>query len=134
MATEAAVIKECFVKGMTPCKLGSEEELRTVDLGDERLNDRYAIILDRVSRKPSVSFPAACRGWAETLATYRFFNNRRVDPETILSPHQQATLERIRQQDVALLLQDTTEVELTRKEEQVEGAGPLSDAVALGFL
>lgn len=110
-----------------------EEELQTVNVGDERLNDRYAVILDRVSRKPSVSIPAACRGWAETLATYRFFDNPRVDPQTVLVPHQQGTLERIRQQDVALLVQDTTEVDLTRKEERVEGAGPLSDASHWGF-
>ena len=133
VATEATVIKDWFRQRNDAMQAWIEEELQTVDLGDERLNDRYRIILDRVSRKPSASFPAACRGWAETLATYRFFDNRRIDLETVLSPHQQATLERVGQQDVALLLQDTTEIDLTRKEERVEGAGPLSDASHWGF-
>jgi len=38
---------------------------------------------------------AACRGWAESQAAYRFFDNDRVTCATILHPHQDATLERI---------------------------------------
>jgi hypothetical protein len=42
------------------------------------------------------------------VAAYRFLENPNVGFEEILSGHQQATLERIRAQAVALLVQDTS--------------------------
>ena len=44
-----------------------------------------------------------------------------------------ATLQRIREQAVVILAQDTTELEVTRKHERMDGAGPLSDGSRLGF-
>lgn len=101
-----------------------ENELRTVNLADERLNRRYRLLLDQFSDKPTLSIPAACGGWAETLAAYRFFDNQRVGPSQLLQPHCDATIERIRQHPVVLIPQDTTEIELTRKQEKI--GGPLS--------
>jgi len=109
------------------------EELESSDIGDERLDRRYHVLLDTLSRKPSVSIPTACNGWTETQAAYRFFASDRVDEESVLYPHRNATLKRIEQQDVVLLVQDTTEIDVTRPEQQMEGAGPLSDQSHLGF-
>ena len=111
-----------------------ETELASSDLEDVRLDERFKVVLDRLSKKPTVSIPAACESWAETLATYRFFDNSRVDVEDILAPHQEATLDRIATQEVALLIQDTTEFDVTRPKEQMKGAGPLNDASRVGFL
>ena len=94
-------------------------ETRGVDLGDERLDARYRTVLDRLSEKPSLSIPAACKGEAETVAAYRFFQNEKTDPKKLLQPHRQATLERIRGEAVVVAAQDTTEVDLTRKQEKV---------------
>ncbi len=58
-------------------------------------------------------------------AAYRLFDNDKVSPEKILQPHIEATRERISQVKVALLVQDTTDLDLTRPRQQVEGAGPL---------
>jgi hypothetical protein len=44
---------------------------------------------------PSASIPEAAGDWAKTKATYRFLNNRKVDPEAILKPHREATCARI---------------------------------------
>jgi hypothetical protein len=108
------------------------EELKTVDLGDERLDRRFGIVLERLAERPSVSIPAACKGLAETQAAYRFFDNGRVEAGKVLQPHRQATLERIRQQSIVLILQDTTELETTRPQEKV--GGPLSWETQIGFL
>ena len=102
-----------------------EQELRTVSLPDERLNVRYRVVLERLSSRPTVSLPAACNGWAETQAAYRFFDNDRLGPESLLQPHYDATLARIRQHPVVLLPQDTTEFDLTRAHEKL--GGPLGD-------
>src|SRR5258708_27823263 len=102
-----------------------EHELRTVNLPDERLNKRYRILLDRFSDKPTLSIPAACNGWSETQAAYRFFDNERVEPDQLLEPHVDATIERIRKCPVVLIAQDTTEFDLTREHEKI--GGPLND-------
>ena len=108
------------------------EELKTADLGDERLNRRFEIVLERLAGRPSVSIPAACNGLAETQAAYRFFANERVAAKKILQPHRQATLKRIRQQATVLIVQDTTELEMTRPEQKV--GGPLNWETQIGFL
>ena len=106
-------------------------ELENADLGDRRLNARFGILLDRLSQRPNLSIPAACEGWAETEAAYRFFNNENVEPSKLLAPHREATLQRAAQQPVVLVVQDTTEVQLTRKQEKV--VGPLTDENRYGL-
>ena len=104
-----------------------ENEMDGLDLGDSRLNDRCVAIISALGSKPSLSIPAACNGWAETQATYRFFANDSVTPEAIMKPHRDATLKRMSQESVVVLAQDTTVLNLTRPSEQIAGAGPLSD-------
>jgi hypothetical protein len=106
-------------------------ETRTAAFGDERLDGRFRVLLDRLSDKPSLSIPAACRGEAETAAAYRFLDNTRVAAATVLQPHRDATLERVRQQAVVLVAQDTTELDLTRRQERV--GGPLNDESRWGL-
>ncbi len=95
------------------------------DLGDERLNRRAALLLERLSSEPQLSIPAACKGLAETTAAYRFFDNERVSPEKMLQPHVEATLERIRHCERVLLVQDTTELDFTGRRAGGE-LGPLN--------
>ncbi len=109
------------------------KELKTSDIGDARLDARYKIIMNDLSRKPSFSIPTACDDWKDTFAVYRFFANERTDAKSILKPHQDATLKRIQEQQIVLAAQDTTEIDVTRRHEKMEGAGPLSEAKRLGF-
>lgn len=86
----------------------AEEEVRTAELGDQRLNRRLVKILDRLGQHPQISIPAACGGWAETLGAYRFFDNEKATFDSVLMPHSAATLERMAACPVVLLAQDTT--------------------------
>jgi hypothetical protein len=99
--------------------------MKTADLNDKRLNKRLEMILDQLGGHPTASIPAACGGCAETAAAYRFFDNKKVDFGDVLQPHIEATRRRMALQPVVIFVQDTTEVDLTRPEQQVEGAGPL---------
>jgi Transposase Tn5 dimerisation domain/Transposase DNA-binding len=101
------------------------QEMKGAELGDERLNQRAIKILDRLGEKPSLSIPAACKGWDETKAAYRFFHNDKVSPERVLAPHTKATLQRARSEAVVLALVDTTELSFTGKN-NIRGLGPLS--------
>jgi hypothetical protein len=89
------------------------------------LDKRFATLLDQLSSKPHESITAACGGWADISAAYRFFDNDKVTPAPILSPHRDATIRRCAPHPVVLVAQDTTEVDLTRAREKV--GGPLSD-------
>ena len=108
-----------------------EMETKDANFGDERLDARYQILLEQLCDKPSLSIPAACGGHAETAAAYRFFDNEKTDPAKVLRPHRQATLERIRVEAVVISAQDTTEVDLSRKQEKV--GGPLNDSHRWGL-
>jgi hypothetical protein len=56
---------------------------------------------------------AACDGWGETLAAYRFFDNPKVEPDLILQPHVAATKRRMENHPVVLVAQDTTELDFS---------------------
>lgn len=110
------------------------EELRTADLHDKRLNARLGEVLSQLGARPTASIPAACGGRAEMEAAYRLFDNDRVTFANILEAHQEATRRRLSGQAVLVLAQDTTDIDLTRPEQQVVGAGPLAKPTRRGAL
>lgn len=93
---------------------GILSEFEAIDLGDKRLESRAEKVLERLAAKPGASINAACDGWSETLAAYRFFDNPKVKQESILASHRQATEKRIDQEDVVLLVQDTTDLDFSK--------------------
>ncbi|KTC70119.1 transposase Tn5 [Legionella birminghamensis] len=101
-----------------------EDELGCVNIGDERLNRRAKTLLKRLGANPSASIPESCKGWQETEAAYRFFENDLVTSKKIIKPHRQATLNRIKGHPVVLLLQDTTTLNYSGQKER-EDLGPL---------
>jgi len=109
-----------------------ENETATADFNDRRLNKRFQQIVSALSEHPVASIPAACGGHAETTAAYRFFDNDAVTYSQILQPHVDATLQRIAAQEVVLLVNDTTELDLARPRQQVEGAGPMDGSARRG--
>ena len=108
------------------------DDVRGAEFGDKRLDKRLGKVIEELGAKPNLSIPAASHARAEMEAAYRFFDNDKVSPERILQPHIDATLERISQSDFVLLVQDTTEIDLTRPKQQVQGAGPMDSEVRRG--
>jgi hypothetical protein len=107
--------------------------MRGVDLQDTRLTKRLEQLLTDLGDRPTLSIPAACGGHAEMTAAYRFFDNDKATFDGILAPHRDATVQRVQQESVALLVADTTELDLTRPAQQVTGAGPLATAARRGL-
>jgi hypothetical protein len=106
----------------------AREEVEGADLGDERLNERLITLLSELGNRPNLSIPAACGGRAEMKAAYRFFDNDKATLAKVIEPHVAQTVQRLAKQEVALLVQDTTEIDLTRPELEVAGAGELDGA------
>ena len=108
------------------------EEIQTVELGDTRLKKRLNHLLEDLKSVPSRSIPGACKSRKETLAAYRFFNHAEVTESNNLQPHQTATLERIKQEKIVLIPQDTTEMEFSGRS-PIEGMGYLGQEKSQGF-
>jgi hypothetical protein len=110
----------------------AREEMATADIDDQRLNDRLVQILSDLGERPTASIPAACGGRNELSAAYRFFDNKKVTYAKILQPHYACTQRRLADQATVLLIQDTTELDLTRPQQQVAGAGPMDQSARRG--
>lgn len=110
---------------------GITMEFEGIDLGDQRLNRRAAVVGEALAADPAASVNAACNGWADTQAAYRLFNNDSVQPERILQAHVEQTQRRIAEHGVVLLVQDTTELDFSNH--PTEDAGLLNREDRFGF-
>ena len=109
------------------------QELAAVDLGDRRLERRLVQIVERLASQPEASIPKACGSAAATKAAYRFFANRRVSPSAIVQGHRMATLQRMSDHSLILVLQDTTSLDYTHHP-KTQGLGPLETKGRHGLL
>lgn len=109
-----------------------EREMELADFGDKRLNLRAKTLLERFISQPTASIPTACRGWKETLAAYRFFDNAKVSDVNVLAPHIAATRQRMQEHATVLCVQDTTQLDYTGQA-KIAGLGPLSYENQRGF-
>lgn len=124
-----------FMEGELMSEVNLSVELRGCDFGDARLNKRACKIIDILCQKPNISIPAAFTTRADIEPCYRLMSNEKVTPEKIIQPHIEATYKRIENEDYVLIVQDTTETDLTRPQQQVDGAGPMdSEARRGGFM
>ncbi|WP_414517945.1 IS4 family transposase [Nostoc sp. PCC 9305] len=108
------------------------KELETAELGDTRRTKRLMKIVENLSAKPEASIPQASGTWAETKATYDFWDSPYVKPSMIRQGHRDATVERISKQRVVLAIQDTTELNYT-SHKALSGTGYLDSKYAQGL-
>lgn len=107
-------------------------EMSGVNLGDLRLNRRSIEVLSALS-SIGESTPDTMKTKAELDGAYRLMSNKKVTMEALLAPHFEQTIIRTRKESRVLLVQDTTEVNVTKPIRQVDGAGPLSTENRMGF-
>lgn len=110
----------------------AQDELKYLDLDDRRLNQRCVKIVESLSAKPEASIPQAMGSQAAAKATYRFWDSKKVTSSKILTAHHKATLERIKNQQQVLLLQDTTSFNYNQHSDK-EGLGYLEGHHLKGF-
>jgi hypothetical protein len=103
----------------------TEEEFGRVQFFDERLKQRLFTLAADFFAQPGELIPQASNGSAAKIkAAYRFFENSNVDMQTLLRPHLESTIERLRPHPVVLAVQDSTT--LTYTTHPPEGAGPIN--------
>jgi hypothetical protein len=84
-------------------------EMSGAEFGDARLSKRLGKIVATVQEAPDKSFPSLFDDTGLEGA-YRFFNNDEVTPERILEPHAIATLGRMADEAVTLVVHDTSKM------------------------
>jgi hypothetical protein len=109
-----------------------ERELRTLDLGDERREQRTKVLTSALLLAPEASIPQACRSRSETKAAYRLLSNLSVSAEAIRSAHADATLERARGKKRVLAVQDKSNLDFTCCPGTL-GLGPLDSPLCRGL-
>ena len=98
------------------------DEIAGCEFRDARLGKRLGSLLQQLSTGIGRTVPLACQDWASTKAAYRFFDNDRVDEQTILAGHFQATRERVHAlAGPVLVLHDTTEFSYMRDKPELVG-------------
>jgi len=106
----------------------AEHEFGGAPLGDARLSKRLVSVAGAKAEAPGRAFSGVAEGdWAATKAYYRMIDQPEesgVTLTTILAPHRQRTLRRMRGQKTVLCLQDGSELNYTNLD-QCEGLGDL---------
>jgi hypothetical protein len=101
------------------------QEFGGARLGDRRLEDRLLQIGQDFFAKPEANIPEACSGSkAKIKATYRFLTHERTTMEAILEPHRRATIERMRDEPVVLIVEDSSSLNFTTHP-ATEDIGPI---------
>lgn len=83
-------------------------ELRHIDLGDERLFERLLVTARAFASRPMDSINEACGSWAAAKAAYRLFDNEKFDERDLFVSHQLETRRRLSKHALVFALQDTT--------------------------
>ena len=107
-------------------------EMQTLELGDPRRSQRIMQMVEQFSAKPGASIPKACGTWADTKAAYRALGSEEISAEQIRLAHARATIERTRELERLLVVQDTMVLSYSTCL-QTEGLGPLGKEGALGL-
>jgi Transposase DNA-binding/Transposase Tn5 dimerisation domain len=103
----------------------AEQVAAGADLPDQRLESRLTAILVDTSERPSAPITQAAGDDGQAKATYRFYANERAATEAL---HHGVALEAARRcldQDVLLIVQDTTTLNFTALQHTIPELGPI---------
>lgn len=85
-----------------------DDDLSTLDLGDERRNRRARQMIEGFAQRPGASLTTVFEDRAEIAAGYRLLNNDAVAPDQIRAALQRGTVGRLTDLEVVLVPHDTT--------------------------
>lgn len=88
-----------------------EDEFKTINFNDPRLNKRFFKLATELAERPEDSIHSASTDWAATKAAYRFFDNPEVESDTITKAHLESTGWRCSSHQKIIIAQDTCYVD-----------------------
>lgn len=108
-----------------------EREFRTLDLGDERREERARRLVSSLLDAPEASIPVACGTGADTKAAYRFLSSE-VSAQALRAAQYDAVVERIGKRRRVLAVHDKTNLDFTCCP-GTAGLGPLDSPLCRGL-
>ncbi len=84
-------------------------------IGHEQRSQRLLKISATLACSPGQSLPQAFGNHADLIGAYRFLSNPEIDPQDIIAPHTSRILKELAGHDVALCVQDDTELCFTTR-------------------
>ena len=89
---------------------------------DERLTNRVIDVVEKLDANPQATMPQALGSWNKTKACYRMLDNEKLTKEVLLSGHRIQTIERMKNYETVLNIQDTTHLDFSHHP-NTEGLG-----------
>jgi Transposase DNA-binding/Transposase DDE domain len=113
-------------------KCWAERTFGSVQLHDRRRTRRAVKAATNLAENPLGSLPAQMHTWKETKALYRLLDEPDVTFAALMQPHLQETREQAACSKVALLVQDTTDIDLSHRH-KISGVGQIGNERGRGF-
>src|SRR5258708_8129140 len=113
-------------------KSWAEQTFGRVQLHDMRRTRRAVKAATDLAENPLGSLPAQMHTWKETKALYRLLDEPDVTFAALMQPHVQQTREQATSSAVVLLVQDTTDIDLSHRR-KISGVGQIGNERGRGF-
>src|SRR3981081_1546045 len=111
---------------MLDSKIWAERTFGRVQLHDMRRTRRAVQAASKLAENPLGSLPAQMHTWKETKALYRLLDEPDVTFAALMDPHFQQTREQATPSAVVLLVQDTTDIDLSHRR-KISGVGQIGN-------
>jgi hypothetical protein len=113
-------------------KSWAERTFGGVQLHDIRRTRRAVQAASKLAENPLGSLPAQMQTWKETKALYRLLDEPDVTFAALMQPHLQQSREQANASPVVLLVQDTTDIDLSHRH-TISGVGQIGNERGRGF-
>src|SRR5438034_3425044 len=113
-------------------KSWAERTFGGVQLHDRRRTRRAVKAATHLAENPLGSLPAQMHTWKETQAWYRWLDEPDVTFAALMQHHLQQTREQALSSSVVLLVQDTTDIDLSHRR-KISGVGQIGNERGRGF-
>ncbi len=110
----------------------AERTFGNVHLHDVRRSRRAVRAASKLAENPQGSLPAQMPSWKERKALDRLLDEPDVTFAALMQPHWQQTRDQANAQEVVLLVQDTTAIDLSHRH-KISGVGPIGNERGRGF-
>lgn len=111
----------------------AQQQFGECQLGDKRRTARLVSMAQALAQTPGGTMPAVFPEPADLKAAYRFFDTPEADHEAIQAPHWERTRQACREPGTYLIVEDTTDIDLSHRKSPVEGLGWIGDGGGHGF-
>jgi hypothetical protein len=113
-------------------KSWAERTFGSVQLHDMRRTRRAVKAATNLAENPLGSLPTQMHTWKETKALYRWLDEPDVTFAALMQPHLHQTREQAMSSPVVLLVQDTTDIDLSHRH-KISGVGQIGNERGRGF-